>query len=308
MAFAVVLLIAGTVVLTIGAEAAIRGAGRFALARGISPFVLGALLFGIDLESLGAALVAAGRGQTAIAAGEAFGTIVFLFSAAFGAALILSRKPIEAPSASMILLPGAALAVGSIALFDSVVTRPEGVALIAVYAMYVNLVVREGRVVQVEAERIVHEVSEGPRLPPLVLLAGGLVLVYVGATVMVGGGIRILERTALSAGFVGAAIVGALASADEVLLEVLPVRRGMPELATGNLFGTLAAFTTAVVGLAALVRPIVVDSAAASAFIAAAVLYAIVATAFLARGRAGKLTGVTVLIAYAFWIVWASGT
>ena len=173
MAFAVVLLLAGTVVLTVGAEAAIRGAGRFALARGISPFVLGALLFGIDLESLGAAVVAAGRGQTAIAAGEAFGTIVFLFSAAFGLALIVSRKPIEAPSASMILLPAGALAIGSIALFDSVVTRPEGVALIAVYVIYVNLVIREGRIAQVAAEHIVQEVSEGPRLPPMVLLAGG---------------------------------------------------------------------------------------------------------------------------------------
>jgi cation:H+ antiporter len=307
MAFAVVLLVAGTIVLTVGAEAAIRGAGRFALARGISPFVLGALLFGVDLESLGAAVVAAARGQTAIAAGEAFGTIVFLFSAAFGAALIVSRKPIEAPSVSMILLPAGALAIGSIALFDSVVTRPEGVALIAVYAIYVNLVIREGRISRVAAERIVQEVSEGPRLPPVVLLAGGLVLVYVGATVMVGGGIRILDRTALSAGFVGAAIIGALASADEVLLEVLPLRRGMPELATGNLFGTLAAFTTGVLGFAALVRPLAVDSAAGSAFIAATVLYAIVATVFLARGRAGKLTGVTVLLAYALWIVWASG-
>lgn len=307
MVLAVVLLLAGTIVLTVGAEAAVRGAGRFALARGISPFVLGALLFGVNLESLGAAVVASTRGQTAIAAGAAFGTIVFLFSAAFGAALIVSRKPIEAPSISMILLPAGALAIGSIALFDSVVTRPEGVALIAVYAIYVNLVIREGRVAQVAAERIVHEASEGPHLPPLVLLAGGLVLVYVGATVMVGGGIRILERTALSAGFVGAAIVGALASSDEVLLEILPVRRGMPKLATGNLFGTLAAFTTGGLGFAALVRPLVVDSAAASAFIAATVLYAIVATVFLARGRAGKLTGVTVLLAYALWIVWASG-
>jgi cation:H+ antiporter len=307
MALALVLLLLGTAVLTVGAESAIRGAGRLATGRGISPFVLGALLFGIDVESLGAALIAAGRGQTSIAAGEAFGTIVFLFSAAFGAALIVSRKPIEAPSAQMILLPAAALAVCALALFDSVVTRPEGVALIAVYAMYVNLVIRDSRVVKVAAERIVHEIEEGPRLPPVLLLAGGLVLVYVGASVMVTGGIRILDRTALSAGFVGAAIVGALASADEVLLEVLPVRRGMPELATGNLFGTLVAFSTAVLGLAALIRPLAIDSAAASALIAAAFLYAIVATVFLARGRAGKLTGVAVLLAYASWIVWASG-
>ena len=120
------LLLGGAAVLTAGAEAAIRGASRFAQAHRISPFVLGALLFGLDLESLGAALVAAGRGQTSIAAGEAFGTIVFLFSAAFGAALLVSRKPVPAPSLEMVLLPALALATGAMTLSDHVVTRLEG--------------------------------------------------------------------------------------------------------------------------------------------------------------------------------------
>ncbi|HEX9311627.1 MAG TPA: hypothetical protein VGA30_02215 [Actinomycetota bacterium] len=307
MAYAVLLLLGGAAVLTAGAEAAIRGAGRLALDRGLSPFLLGALLFGVDVESLGAALIAAGRGQTSIAAGEAFGTIVFLFSAAFGAALLLSRSPIESPAPNMVLLPAAALAIGAVALSDSVVTRPEGFALVAVYVLYVNLVVRESRAARVAAERIEREAREGPGLPIPVLLVAGLALVYLGATVLVSGGVRILHRTSLSAGFVGAAVIGALASADEVLLEVLPVRRGMPDLATGNLFGTVAAFSTGVLGLAALVRPLEVDSAAASAFVAAAALYAVVATVFLARGRAGKLIGLVILAGYAGWIVWASG-
>jgi len=194
-----------------------------------------------------------------------------------------------------------------VALSDSVVTRPEGFGLIAVYVLYVNLVVRESRAARVASERIEREAQEAPRLPIPVLLGAGLALVYLGATVLVSGGVRILHRTSLSAGFVGAAVIGALASADEVLLEVLPVRRGLPDLATGNLFGTVAAFSTGVLGLAALVRPLEVDSAAASAFVAAAALYAIVATVFLARGRAGKLTGLVVLAGYAGWIVWASG-
>jgi cation:H+ antiporter len=307
MAVALVLLLVGAVVLIVGAESAVKGAGRLARERGVSPFVLGALLFGIDLESLGAAVIASGRGQTSIAAGEAFGTVVFLFSAAFGAALLLSRTPIESPSPWMVLLPAGALTMGAVSLADSQVNRPEGLVLIAAFGLYVNLVLREGRVTRAAAERLQRELEEGPRLPPIVLLLAGLALVFIGANVLVSGGIRILQRTALSAGFVGAAIIGALASADEVFLEVLPVRRGVPELATGNLFGTLAAFSTGVLGLAALVRPLLVDSAAASAFVAAAVLYTIVATVFLLRGRAGKLTGLVVIAAYAAWIVWASG-
>jgi cation:H+ antiporter len=306
MLVAISLLVAGAAVLTVGAEAAIRGAGRLAKARRISPFLLGALLFGVDVESVGAALIAAGRGQTALAAGEAFGTVVFLFSAAFGVALLLSPRPIESPSIQMVLLPAVTLLAGAAALADRVVSRPEGGALIGAYGIYLGIVILDGRGAQARAEEIVREAEEGPRVPPLVLLVGGLALVYAGASVLVNGGVRLLSMSGLAAGFVGAAIIGALASLDEVFLEVLPVRRGIPELATGNLLGTVAAFSTGVLGLAALVRPLEVDGAGATAFLAAAALYTVVATTFLARGRAGKVVGVAVLALYALWLGFAS--
>ena len=306
MLVAISLLVAGAAVLTVGAEAAIRGAGRLAKARRISPFLLGALLFGVDVESVGAALIAAGRGQTALAAGEAFGTVVFLFSAAFGAALLLSPRPIESPSIQMVLLPAVTLLAGAAALADRVVSRPEGGALIGAYGIYLGIVIVDGRGAQARAEEIVREAEEGPRVPPLVLLVGGLALVYAGASVLVNGGVRLLSMSGLAAGFVGAAIIGALASLDEVFLEVLPVRRGIPELATGNLFGTVAAFSTGVLGLAALVRPLEVDGAGATAFLAAAALYTVVATTFLARGRAGKVVGVAILALYGLWLGFAS--
>jgi len=306
MLVAISLLVAGAAVLTVGAEAAIRGAGRLAKARRISPFLLGALLFGVDVESVGAALIAAGRGQTALAAGEAFGTVVFLFSAAFGVALLLAPRPVESPSIQMVLLPAVTLLAGAAALADRVVSRPEGGALIGAYGIYLGIVILDGRGAQARAEEIVREAEEGPRVPPLVLLVGGLALVYAGASVLVNGGVRLLSMSGLAAGFVGAAIIGALASLDEVFLEVLPVRRGIPELATGNLLGTVAAFSTGVLGLAALVRPLEVDGAGATAFLAAAALYTVVATTFLARGRAGKVVGVAVLALYALWLGFAS--
>jgi cation:H+ antiporter len=134
----------------------------------------------------------------------------------------------------------------------------------------------------------------------------GLGLVSGGAWLLVGGGVRVLTLAGLSAGFVGAGILGALTSLDEVLLEVLPVRRGVPELATGNLFGTLAAFTTGVLGLAAVVRPLALDAGANLAFLAAAALYALVGTVFFIRGRAGRVLGFVVLATYLAWLVAAA--
>ncbi len=306
MLLAIGLLVAGTIVITVGAEAAIRAAGKVAKARGISPFVLGAVLFGIDLESLGAALTAAARNQTAIAAGEAFGTIVFLFGVGFGLALLLSRRPVESPSRPMVLWPAAALVLGALAVADEQVSRYEGVSLILAYVLYLSMVLREREPAEAVGEHVEREADEVPRVPPVLLLIGGLVFVIVGATTMVEGGVRILDRTGLAAGFVGAAVIGALASADEVLLEILPIRRGMTSLATGNLFGTVAAFSTLVLGLAAVVRPLTVDSAGASAFLAASVLYTIVATAFLLRARAGKVVGVALIVCYAAWLTFSA--
>jgi cation:H+ antiporter len=303
---AIALLVVGAAVLAVGAESAIRGAGSVAQRHGLSPFTLGALLFGIDIESLGAALIAAGRGQTSIAAGEALGAIVFLIAVAFGSALLVAREPVPSPSRAMVLLPALALVVGSAALANEKITRLEGLALVLAYAAYVAIVIQEPMAAVARGKEIQREAAETRAFPPVLLALFGLGLVYLGATILVEGGVRLLSRTGLAQGFVGAAIIGGLASLDEVFLEVLPLRRGMFELATGNLFGSIAAFSTGILGLAALVRPLTVDSTVSSAFLAASVLYTVVAVAFLSRGRAGKLTGVAVLLVYGLWLALAS--
>jgi cation:H+ antiporter len=182
------------------------------------------------------------------------------------------------------------------------------VFLVLLYVGYVSLVLAEGRAVRQRAVAVEREAQElrGGGLRAALVAVVGLGALFVGAWLLVAGGIRILDRTGLAAGFVGAAIVGTLASLDEVLLEVLPIRRGRSELATGNLLGTMAAFTSLVPGLAALVHPLTIDGAAAVAFLGAAGLYVMVALVFLTRDRVWRLLGVVVLAAYAAWLVYSA--
>jgi cation:H+ antiporter len=303
---AVLLVLSGAVVLTAGAEAAVRGVVRFARAHGTSPVVLGAVLFGIHLESLGATLVASGRDQPALAAGTAIGTMAFLLGVGFGVALLVSKRPVEAPAPVMTLLPLAGLGLAALALRDLQVSRGEGAVLVAAYAAYLVVLLRSAhdRTIRALAEEVGREASERfPPLPAWLLALVGLGLVFGGATLLVDGGIRILARSGLTAGFVGSAIIGSLAAADEILLEVIPVRRGAFDLATGNLLCTIAAFSTAALGLAALVHPLVLAGSAVSvALMAVAVLYTVVATAFLARGRAGRLVGASLVVLFGTWL------
>jgi cation:H+ antiporter len=302
------LLAVGGALLWAGAEAAIRGASATARALRVPAFVLGALLFGIDLEGLGTAVGASAAGEPLLATGQIFGTVLFLFGGAFGAALILSRSPLPSPEPQMVLAPAIPLFAAALVIADRFVGRIEAVLLIGIYAGYVAMVVREGRLARARADELEREAGEGRRSSAalLVMTLGGLVLLSVGAGLAVAGGSRFASAAGLSEGFVGAAVLGILVSLDEVLLEVLPARRGSPELATGNLLGTLAAFCSGVLGVAALVRPLDVDSAGALAFLGAAVLYTVVATVFLARGRAGRRVGLFSLAFYSLWLVTAA--
>jgi cation:H+ antiporter len=188
------------------------------------------------------------------------------------------------------------------------VSRFEGLLLILLYLGYVSAVVADGRALRQRVGELEHEATEvsGGAARAATLTVVGLASVYGGAWLLVEGGVRILSRTGLAAGFVGAAIVGTLASLDEVLLEVLPVVRGTPELATGNLLGTVAAFPTAVLGLAALVRPLTIDASAGLALLAAAALYAVVAVAFLLRGEISRPAALLLLIVYVAWLVYTA--
>ena len=301
------LLALGGVLLYAGAEAAIRGAVALARALRVPAFVLGALLFGIDLEGLGTAVGASAAGQPMLAVGEIFGTVLVVFSVALGSALILAKRPLEFPHPTMVLAPAVPLVAAGMVLTDRYVGRLEGGLLLAIYSAYVAIVVREGRLARARAAGLDEEAAHTRDLRRVAgVTAGGLLLVAVGAGFAVAGATRFVGLAGLSEGFVGAAVLGVLVSLDEILLEVLPARRGSPELAIGNLLGTLAAFSSGVLGIAALVRPLDVDSAAALAFLGAAFLYAVVATAFLARGRAGRGIGLFVLAFYAAWLVTAA--
>jgi cation:H+ antiporter len=206
----------------------------------------------------------------------------------------------------MVLLPALTLVLGAAALANEAITRLEGAALALAYVAYVAMAAQEGRIGAVRGKEIVRQTSAPLRLPRVALALAGLSLVAAGAALLVEGGVRLLDHTGLAAGFVGAAIVAGLASLQQIFLEVSSLRRERPELATANLFGTVAAFSTGVLGLTALVRPLAVDSAVSSAFLAACILYTVVAVAFLARGRAGRLTGVFVLLVYGAWLALAS--
>jgi len=261
---------------------------------------------GLSLEGLVVAIVASWRGQVSMVPGVAFGIVLVALAGGVGAAAMAGRVPLPAPDVEALLLPAVPLAAIAFALTDQTVSRGEGLALIAVYAAFVLLPAfgKSGDDHPPPADRAGRGPS-GPALSGLLGMALGVGGAYLGARVLIAGGIRVAERAGLLAGFVGAAIVGPGASARTV---VGVARRPSGEHPPTAQFVAITAFGAGALGAAAFVRPLVVDGAAAEAFVAAVAIYALTATVFLGRGRAGRLTGLAVIALYGLWIALSSMT
>ncbi len=94
----------------------------------------------------------------------------------------------------------------------------------------------------------------------LAAVAGGIVLLAVAADQFVVGAARVAVLKKVPPLLVGVLIIGFGTSAPELLVSVLAASGGEPEVAFGNIVGSNLANLTLLLGVAALLLPLVVDS------------------------------------------------
>ncbi|NDW59935.1 calcium/sodium antiporter [Yangia sp. PrR004] len=90
----------------------------------------------------------------------------------------------------------------------------------------------------------------------LLLVAAGLVLLFVGGEGLVRGSVALAEKFGISKLLIGLVIVGFGTSTPELLVSVNAALDGAPEIALGNVVGSNIANILLIVGVAALILPI----------------------------------------------------
>ncbi|QYX58549.1 calcium/sodium antiporter [Roseovarius sp. SCSIO 43702] len=94
-------------------------------------------------------------------------------------------------------------------------------------------------------------------LHDLILVAAGLVLLFVGGEGLVRGSVALAERLGISKLLIGLVIVGFGTSTPELLVSVNAAIDGAPEIALGNVVGSNIANVLLIIGVAAIIAPIV---------------------------------------------------
>jgi len=94
----------------------------------------------------------------------------------------------------------------------------------------------------------------------LLLLTGGLLLLWKGADLLVGGAVGLAERLGVSQLVIGLTVVAMGTSAPEAAASIAAVLPGRGDIAIGNVYGSNIANLALVGGVVALIRPLEIQA------------------------------------------------
>ncbi len=259
----VILLVAGLTVLTIGAEALVRGASGIASRFGIPPLIVGltVVAFGTSAPELAVSVGAVWSGQANIALGNVIGSnilniLLILGLSALIAPLLITSQLVRVDVPLMI---GCSLAVLLFAL-DQHIDRLEGSILFCALLAYLGFQIRQGRrerrTQDDESAPSGHRPSvRHPWLRDALYLVFGLALLVWGSRLLVNSAVAIAQAFGVSELIIGLTIVAVGTSLPELATSVIASVRGERDIAVGNVVGSNVFNLLGVLGLSALLAP-----------------------------------------------------
>ena len=237
MVLALVLLIAGIVILTIAADHFVEGAVALADVFNISPVVVGALVigFGTSLPEMLVSGVAAVQGDADLGVGNVVGSNVANLSLVLGLAALIAVISIDSITRRREL----PLCVGSVLLFALLVQGGfrfwEGLVLVTALAATMFWLLSHAHDHDEESPAQDHD---GTPLASAVRTVLGLAGTVGGAWMLVEGGTTLADEVGLTGGFVGLTLVAIGTSLPEMVTAVVAARKGETDLIIGNLLGS----------------------------------------------------------------------
>ncbi|MCA9366475.1 sodium:calcium antiporter, partial [Candidatus Kaiserbacteria bacterium] len=245
-----------------GADTFVEGAKQMGASLGMSKFAIGVLIvgFGTSLPELASSIAAALDGETKIVLANAVGSnitnilLIVGVLAAFGGRIVIKRDLIKTELPIFFIATVHFIAVA----YDGYVDRIEAMLLLGTFAAYVWYLFFEAH--DTDAVDLSH-VGRRPHLQfrSLIFIVLGIVAVVFGAQYTVMMVINIATAAAVPIGIISIGAIALGTSLPELFVSIQAIKTGEQELAIGNIFGSNAFNILMVIGLPALITPLVAD-------------------------------------------------
>ncbi len=258
--FPSLLLIAGLVGLSFGADFLIRGAVSASRLIGISPFIIGltVVAWGTSAPEVVVTVSAALSGVPDVAVGNVIGsniTNVLLIGGLTALVLPLCCAP------STVRRDGAILVVATffvlvLAYVFEFLPRWSGALLLLAMVVHTIVIFRFGCDDGVEEA---PNVAWGWGLASLTLF-GGLLVLVVGGQAFIYGAVELAEAIHVPEAIIGATVVAIGTSLPELFASIAAARQGHRDVVIGNIVGSNLTNIMLVLGLVAFIEPLPVAS------------------------------------------------
>jgi len=252
--------VAAIVLIAKAGDVFVDSACRIARALGVSQAVIALTLvaFATSAPEFFTSIMAAGFGNVGIAYGNVVGsnivniTPILALAAIFGIVQVNRERLSEV---IIMLATGGALAVMAL---NGVIGPVEGLLMLAIFALFLRFVVKR------EARKTKNKIpSEQRRLNKSVLLfILSTVGVVIGARLLIYSGVGIALGVGVPEAAIGFTLVAIGTSIPELATIIIATSKRLPGFSVGTIIGSNIFNTALIIGSAALIRPLAVDSQA----------------------------------------------
>ena len=269
MTVEILLLIAGLVLVLVGAEAIVDGASGLARRWGISEFVIGLTIvaIGTSAPEMVVSFISAAEKNADLAVGNIIGSNIFNTALILGLSAVIApvaitrgnlRRdiPVNIGITALLILLGTKKTLFGIG--ENGLSRLEGIVFLALFAWYmISSFVHDKDNQPVEAAE-----SEEPASKPvpairsfLYLVAGILALLY-GGRLFVDHAQVVARMAGLSDKFIAITVLAAGTSLPELATSCIAAAKGKGQLALGNILGSNTFNILLILGGSAVIHPL----------------------------------------------------
>lgn len=259
-------LTAGLILLVWSADRFVDGSASTAKYFGMPPLLIGMVIvgFGTSMPEMVVSSMAAIDGNTGIALGNAYGSNIVNIALILGVSALISPIIVHSAVLRKELPVLILVTLGSvILLLDFNLSRADALILLGIFVALMAWTVSQGLKKNNDpiGLDIQNELSENsmPLKKALFWLVVGLVLLILSSRILVWGAIELAKIFGISDMVIGLTIVAVGTSLPELASSVIAARKGEHDIALGNIIGSNLFNSLAVVGVAGIIHPFIIE-------------------------------------------------
>ena len=254
----------GLVLLIKGGDWFVDSATGIAKRFRVPEIIIGATVvsIGTTLPEVMVSATAAINHNGAIAYGNAIGSIICNTSLIAALTIAIRPAPVNRKAITMpVIFFFISVAIYLVAAYGfQRFDRWLGIVMLAVFALYMTLTIRQGfkNPVTVEAHEEEEDTAEGSLLKDIIVLVVSAALIAVGADMLEGSSVSLATMAGIPTEVVGVTIVALCTSLPELVTAITALAKGHGALSLGNIIGANIFNLVLVSGVAVTISPFAV--------------------------------------------------